>query len=224
MKKRIDKYKLTVIALSTVFALSLTVTIVLASFIAGKSGSVTLNFADGLTMVLTPRGDSGVISITGGGADQYTFTYASQSNVTQNLTYDGVVATLNKAGYISYQVTFLETTSGSAVAPAGAFSYVGSYTYQFQPTGERTNWRLAFWIQNLTSKFNVTALNNTLTFVGKNLLSDADNFTMELWSRWAMRNPDNTEPKRKYIDDLGGRSFELQFTIKADTASAPTFS
>ncbi len=223
MKKKVDKYKFTIITLSFVFALSLTVTIVLAAFNANKSGSVTLNFADGLTMALVSKGGSGTVRITGGGVNDYTFTYAPQTNVTSNVKYDGIIATLNKDGWVSYQIELYETTSGSAIAPQGAWSGPSSKGLcTFIPQGSRTNWVVA--TTPTAGLFNVTTSNNLLTCVGKVKWQESNStLTADLFDGYHFRNSNGSSATRSYVDDLSGRSFEVHFTIKANTESSPTF-
>jgi len=216
--QKVDKSKLTIIILAVVFALSLSVTITLAAFSANKTGDVTLTFADGLTMTIAPQNQRS-IKVTSAGVDDYTFNYTPQTNVKSNLTYDGVNATLNKDGWVSYQVTIYETTSGSNVAPAGAWVKESGALRFYPPTNDpKPNWCCPINISFTVFDYSIS--NNTITLTSKAIWTDTG-LTKQLWGDWAMRNRDQSVTA--YVDDLGGRSFEVFFTVKARTDAAPTF-
>ena len=218
MKKQIDKSKITIIILSIVFALSMSVTITLAAFSANKTGDVTLTFADGLTMTLTPKTKSGYITFTGGGVDEYTFTYTPQTQVTGMKYYNGINATLNKSGWVSYQVSLWETTSGSAVVPGSWVGPQSDGVFFFQATGAKNSWTMS--ILPTIGMFNISKSANMLTCVGNEIWA-SNSLSKEILDSWALRN--SVYSMRDYVDDLAGRSFECRFTIKASTAAAPTF-
>ncbi len=218
METKIKKshYKLTVTILAVVFVLSLTTTIVLAAFSAGKSGSVTLSFADGLTMVLAPKGNSGRLAITGGGADEYTFSYAARSNKVDYGAYDGFTVTLNKLGWIALRVELLETTSGSDVAPLGSWQRNSSSEMIFRPTGTNTDWVSSFFV-NLTD-YDHSESGSTLILTS--LVAVSANTTVTLVDMWSIKGRTNYN----VLNDLSGRAFKFNFTVKAHTEAAPTFS
>ena len=207
------KFKVWVTVLSILLGLSLTSTIVLAAFSASKSGSVTLTFAEGLTMSLSPKGASGTIQITAATINDATFNYAPSSNNTEDVTFDGISATLNKEGWVSYQIVLAETTSGQTLA--GAWS-ISSNTATFTPTGTQTDWRCVF---TGNSNFTLSQSGFTLTATGSAKWLTAA-LTKDLFTSIVFRG----QTSAAYIDDLAGRSFTLSFTISANTSAAPTFS
>ena len=221
MKKQVDKSKITIVIMSIVFALSLSVTITLAAFSANKTGDVTLTFADGLTLTLSPQGSNNSIQITGGEADSYTFSYPAQVNAAERRVFDGVLGTLNKSAWVSYQVALYETTSGSSVAPSGKFELRGN-TYYFVASGTKSNWMMPLALTDDIFSVNLTGVTNIITFMGAAQWGQGN---VELTNRiiypWSFRHSNLS--LAGYMDDLAGRSFEIRFTIKARTDSAPTF-
>ncbi len=218
MKAKIDKtdrkFKFTVVILSIVLVLSLTTTIVLAAFSAQKTGDVTLTFADGLTMSLAPK-NTGTIKITAADEAATTFSYAAASNKNENTTFDGIVATLNKEGWVSFQIVLAETTSGQTLA--GSWTVSGNNA-TFTPTGTKTDWVCVF---TGNSNFTLSANGFTLTATGAAKWTGTGSaLTKDLFSQIEFKG--NTSAA--YVNDLGGRSFSLSFTISAKTDAAPTFS
>lgn len=215
-----DHFKFTVIVLSFVLAISLSVTIVLAVFTANKSGSVTLNFAEGLTMVLSPYGTSGRIVMTGGGADEYTFTYPPQTNVQGILRYDGVKATLNKAAWVSVKIELKEVINNSETVLNGRWTKNADGDHYFYPSGEKTNW--TFIIRPDKNLFSSTyGSTSVLTSTGISLWANV-NEANTLWTGWVIRAIDHYT-NGNYLNDLAGRQLKVYFTVKAKTDSAPTF-
>ena len=219
MKKQVDKSMITIIILSIIFAISLSVTITFAAFSANKTGEVMLTFADGLTMTVTQRNyNADYLKITSAGVNDYTFNYATQSNLTTNPYYDGVVATLNKEAWVAYKVILNETTTNTDVAPAGTWRMEASNCV-FRPSGERPIWIVVINID--TSLYDIVCSNNIAIFTSKTKWS-ADNLSAILWNHWYFRNRESGAATH-YIDDLGGRAFRVDFTVKAQTDQAPTF-
>ena len=213
----VDKSKITIVILSIVFALSMSVTITLAAFSANKSGDLTLTFADGLTMRLEPVGGNYRFKITEAGVDDYTFSYEPTTNKTGRVPFDGIIATLNKSAWVSYQISIWEIISNNAVVAAGEWRYEGRY-HRFYPSGNKSNWAIG-WTLNVTN-FSYTASGNVLTQNGT-AAWESDSLSKELFSDWEIRNRDLNI--REYVDDLAGRTLEVRFTIKAQTDQAPTF-
>ncbi len=210
---RDKKFKFTVIALAIALCATITSTIILAAFSANKTGDVVLSFADGLTLSLAPKNGTGTIKITAAGSDVATFNYDSASNRTANTTFDGISATLNKSGWVSYQIVLAETTTGQNLA--GSWSISGNNA-TFIPTGTQTDWRCVF---TGNSNFTLTTSGFTLTATGAAAWA-SNALTKDLFDLIEFRGNTN----QAYINDLSGRTFTLSFTISANTAAAPTFS
>ena len=215
MKKK-DKSKFALILMSIALVLSMSVTVTLAAFAANKSGSVTLTFAEGLVMILSPHGYTGRVTMTGGGANEYTFSYPTQTNVSSMIRYDGIHATLNKSGWISLQIVLKEQISGSDVVIPGSWT-VNSEAY-FIPSGTNNKWH--FNIDPNLDIFTISSQGSTLNCIGKVKLENA-NEENTLWQGFTIRNIDYN--RRDYLDDLAGRTLKMYFTIKARTDAAPTF-
>ena len=218
--KVIDKSKITITILSIVFVLSLSVTITLAAFSANKTGDVTLTFADGLTMRLESNGISVPYTIATADENATTFTFGTGSMTSLGAAafYGGVIATLNKSGWIAYKFEFFETTSGSEVAPTGAFtiSSTNEYPVSFLPTGNNIDWIFGFMVN--TTSFNSVASGNSFVSTSKTILS-ANSLSLELFNKFTLKGRTNWN----YVNALGGRSFKFYLTIKARTDAAPTF-
>ena len=225
MKKQVDKSKITIVIMSIVFALSLSVTITLAAFSANKTGDVTLTFADGLTMSLAPKqSGSGTFyyEITSADESSTTFTYPqwqmpSVTVANRLTTADGVVATLNKAGYVSWRIDVKEVISNVAGAISGAWRKINDSLYYFEPTGTLTDWRIELGVVDY-SYYTITFSGSTITGTGSTLwTTDSLTHTIFTWLKIAGVS------SRYYFNDLGGRTFTFDFIIKAKTDSAPTF-
>ena len=137
------------------------------------------------------------------------------------MLFDGVTATLNKPGWVSFQIVVYETTSGSAVDVPGSWTYYSpSSTLIFYPSVAPQKWAVGFTINGAI--FDVSQTNNVATCIG-NTLWDSNNLSASLWKSWQIRNRDNSSGVVGYVDDLSGRSIRVDFVIKANTDAAPTF-
>jgi len=197
--------------------LSLSATITLAAFAANKSGSLTLTFADGLTMRLDPLGNSGRIQFQSADENTATFNYVPVTNLTGAQYWDGINATINKDAFVAIKLTFIETTSGQDVAPSGAFVVAGNGLYcQFRPPGSYT-W-YAEMAKDGVEGFTFSLTSEPNTFISTSVKLTASNSPIKLFDRIAVRGTTFS-----YVTDLGGRSFKFLLTVKARTDAVPTF-
>jgi len=215
MKKQVDKSKITIVIMSIVFALSLSVTITLAAFSANKTGDVTLTFADGLTMRISPLGTSGRVQFSSADENTATFNYTTQTNINDVIYLDGINAVINKDAYIAYKVEIKETTSGTTI-PAGAWSPNGRYGF-FEPTGQKNKWRAAFFSGTATFQ-PVKQADNVFTCTSSTILT-ASASAIKLMDYIVVSGANGDT----YLDDLSGRSLQFSLTVKACTDAAPTF-
>ena len=211
MKKQVDKSKIAIIIMSIAFALSLSVTITLAAFSANKTGDVTLTFADGLTMRISPLGTSGRVQFSSADENTATFNYTTQTNINDVIYLDGINAVINKDAYIAYKVEIKETTSGTTI-PAGAWRPNGRYGF-FEPTGQKNKWRAAFF-----SGTPVKQADNVFTCTSSTILT-ASASAIKLMDYIVVSGANGDA----YLDDLSGRSLQFSITVKARTDAAPTF-
>jgi len=221
--KRPRKTTLIIATLSILLVAAITSTIVLAAFSAQKSAVTTINFADGLTMILNPKNPSGtgIYKIAQAGTGAATFVYGTNNQITDqtaSVTLDGISATLNKSGYVVYRIELQENSA----AVGGAWQGSSGGPYTFQPTGAPTtagsDWKAVLTLPT-SSGYTAAISNNIITITcGGEWASSAltkDLFVSLVFSGW--NNAD-------IIDDLAGRTFALSITIKAQTGSAPTIS
>lgn len=220
-----NKGKLSIIILSVACVLSLTVTIVLATFTANKTGSVTLTFENGLTMVLDPQNSGGgsyYYKITRADETATTFSYPQvetpDATVNNRLpTIDGVIATLNKPGYVSLQFAVSEVINGEPQLFDGRWRWQNPM-YIYTPYGDRNDWRFEITM-NEQSLFTFSNNKSALIGIGNILWSDND-LTHSLYASVRLAG----ESSRYYFNDLAGRTFRYDITIMARTDQAPTFS
>ena len=212
-----QKTTFVIMALSILLALSITSTIVLAAFSSQKTASTTIRFANGLKMELTPKG-TGTFQITSAGQDATNFVYNTNNQITGqtgSVTLDGITATLNKPGYVAYQMVLQEGgsgVSGSWVNNSGLVTFVPTGA----PTASNTDWKAVLSVN--TSNFSVAAAANVVTVTGTSIWA-AGALTKDLFASLVFSGYNDTE----LIDSLAGRTFSLGITIKASTESALTF-
>jgi len=223
MKKQVDKSKITIVILSIVFALSMSVTVILAAFSANKTGDLTLTFADGLTMTIDPKnaGSSWVKLSSAADEDATTFSWPVKTGQLAGLRYDGVSATLNKPAWVGYKIELRETTSGAATL-TGSWRYIQNANNEkiyFEPTGSKTDWRFTIYVLTNTSYTFSTGSGVIFTAIST-AKWDTSNLTQDIFQSWEIVG----RADYRYINDLANRSFEILFTVKAQTDQAPTFS
>lgn len=221
VKQKKDHYKIIVTILVVAFSFSLSVTIILATFTANKTGDVTLTFANGLTMSLTPLGTSGRIQITAAGVDAATFSYTPVSNSDDQVFLDGIQATINKDAWISYRIEVFEIISGNAVAPPGSWRTPteGSKYTQFYPNVAPSNWQVSFYSGTGNFYPQLDNSNANALIVSSSTICAASSSPLVIMGYVLFRG----HTDQNYVNDLSGRSFEVHFIIKARTDEMPTF-
>ena len=126
------------------------------------------------------------------------------------------MVTLNKSGWVALRVELLETTSGSDVAPNGAWQRNSSSEMIFRPSGVNTDWVSSFYVD--LTVYDHSESGSVLTLTSMSAIS-ADAAT-ELISMWSIKG----RTSYNVLNDLSGRAFKFNFTVKARTDTAPTFS
>ena len=171
------------ILMAIMLVLSLTSTIVLASFQAQRNSSASVTFANGVTLKLTKTGTSGAnssITNDSSGSATAAFNYANATNLTTNALLDGISCqVLNQAAFLAYSILVID---GSTNVKGSWATFNSSNVAIFTPTSG--NWRVSVTVpastwtgtatSSATTPFKVmqtsttaTAANNSLVLFNK---------------------------------------------------------
>ena len=205
--------KIAFIIMGVLLGLSLTTTIVLAAFTAGKTSTATLTFASGLTLKLDPLDSSAAIHITSAPAavtGTFSYTNGTSNDTFTNLdapvTLNGIKATPNKAAYIAYQLT-LKIGANNA---GGSWGTVSSNKVTFTATDD---WKLeltlqANWVKDSSTNSTIVIKKSSTTSTsGEQIFA-----SIYVCGKTTATN----------MNALAGLSLGLEFSIQADTAATPT--
>ena len=209
----------TILILSILLALSLTSTLVLASFQAQRNSTAQLGFANGVTLQLTKTGTSGATtsSITDetSGSATAAFNYTTKSNLNANVILDGInCKVLNQAAYIAYSVQVLDNTT--AVTGSWA-TFDGNNAAIFTPSSG--NWRAKVTVpastwtgtatSNATTQFRVLQTSNTAI---------AANASIVLFTKVELYGSSTAAD----VSALAGKTMKFSFKLSAHTTARNT--